>query len=271
MKEIAILYSGGTDSTCVAVLACREFEIIHLLTYKRFGIFSVDNATINIPHLKKRFPTVVFVNSVANIDALFKHISYESYFYYLRKYGFFTLSTCGLCKLAMHIQTIVYCLKNNIKYVWDGSNRYSQNGLSSDQMPRIVSEFRNMYTEHGITFTNPVFDLKEPSDIGWHDKANLKNLIPSLADGGKSDSDMTAGKILFDEKIFPKRNLKGSRADRRMQARCFQLLLNNIFVYGYCLPVYGEEKYRDITHRFLKEKIEKSKSIVKDCLKKRCS
>ena len=52
-KQAVIHYSGGTDSNCVVCLKANEFEKIHLLSYKRFGIFQTKNIETNVKKLNK--------------------------------------------------------------------------------------------------------------------------------------------------------------------------------------------------------------------------
>ncbi len=66
-----------------------------------------------------------------------------------------TLSTCGFCKLAMHVRTLLYCLDNGIKTVADGSNRNMS--FFPAQMPEVVLLVRELYKSFGIEYVTPVF------------------------------------------------------------------------------------------------------------------
>ena len=107
MKEIAVLYSGGTDSTCAAVLMLEQFECLHLLTYERFGLFHTENIGTNVKALREKFGEQRIKHIFINIDKLFKEVSYAKYWQTLINFGFLMLTTCGLCKLAMHIRTVI--------------------------------------------------------------------------------------------------------------------------------------------------------------------
>lgn len=262
MKEIAVLYSGGTDSTCAAILMLKEFDTVHLLTFQRFGIFHVENVLSNIEKIKARFPDKKIVHKIINVDKLFKKISYSKYLYYLKKYGFFMLTTCGLCKLAMHIQALIYCQENNVSYVCDGANKRAGGGNFPLQMRKIISEVREMYSRFGITYFTPVFDFEEPDEIGWIDKLGLREKVKNKIKTPKN----TSGKILFDFNFFSEENIKGTKEDRSMQPRCFQLVLFNVFLHWYFLPRYGKPRYKQMTVDFYKEKIDEFSDYIKDCL-----
>ncbi len=269
MKEIAALYSGGTDSTCAVVLMLKEFDRVHLITYRRFGLFHVENVKTNVKKLKDKFGEKRIAHRVINIDKLFRKVSYAKNWYNLKKYGFLLLSTCGLCKLAMHIRTAIYCLENNIKYVCDGANKNVGLRYFPAQMPEVVAEIKNMYAQNGITYFTPVFDFDEPKDIGWSDKLGLEKLCLLDKKENQRESGITSGKILHKMLFFPGENIKGTKIDRAMQARCFQFVLFNIFLYWYYLPTHGSLKYKVMTVNLYKEKIEYFKAFIEEYLERK--
>jgi hypothetical protein len=67
---------------------------------------------------------------------------------------------------------------------------------------------------------------------------------------------MTTGTIAYQNKILPQENIKGTSYDRKIQFRCFQQTIFNIFVHGYFIPKYGYSKYKKTCLQFYKEKIE---------------
>lgn len=264
-KDIVVLYSGGVDSTCAAALLLQEFKRIHLITYKRFGIFCISNIERNVSLLRSKFGSKRIIRGIIDIDRFFKKISYENYFYYFKKYGFMMLSTCGLCKLSMHVRTIKYCIDNNISYVADGANKNSGTGHFPAQMPLIINEIRKLYKDNKIVYLTPVldFDRISASEMDWIRKIGFENNNLNKKDKGEGDSKKTTRDELLRLNIFPESFTKGSKMDRQMQARCFQLILFNIFLYDYFLPVYGEEKYKKITLEFFREKITYCKSLAR--------
>lgn len=155
-KELVLLFSGGTDSTCTAVLMQDKYEKIHLITYDRLGFLNTRNSQNSALELKKKFGQNKFIHTIINIDKLFKKISYSNYFRDILQYKFFLLSTCGLCKLAMHWQTIIYSHNNNIKEVCDGSNQEMMSDPSQNK--EILKEMKLLYDEFGIIYFNPIFN-----------------------------------------------------------------------------------------------------------------
>lgn len=254
-KKAVLLFSGGTDSTLTAALMAEEFEKVHLITYDRFGFFSALNPVINVQKLKNKFGEARFDHRVIKIDRLSKYVFYERYLRNFLRFRFFLLSNCGLCKLAMHVRTVIFCLDNKITNVCDGANQGMR--LFPAQMSSVIREVRKMYARFGIEYTNPVFDFEGPPDTGFAERFHLENILPTQE---KDDSyfekkKKTAGYRLFKLGLMPSDNVKGTELDRRMQPRCFQFILFNIFILWYYLHGRTYEQYEEATLRFYKEKI----------------
>ncbi|OUR93730.1 hypothetical protein A9Q84_19910 [Halobacteriovorax marinus] len=259
-ESVAILFSGGTDSTLTAALLEKSFEKIHLVTYNRFGFHATDNTAVQAKMLKDKFGAERFVHDILNVDKLFKHISYERYVKNIKEFGFFNLSTCGLCKLSMHVRTIIYCKDNDIKYVADGANQAMS--MFPAQMEGVIDELKKMYEHFGIVYFNPVFEMDGHEDKGFIEKANLQLLndptIPEIEKINLPVRDKkteTPGDKLFKLGLAPNPNVKGSKYDRKRQPRCFQFIIFNIFAIKYYLQKNTYEEYRDKTVSFYKHKI----------------
>lgn len=267
MREVAILYSGGSDSTAVAVLMSKKCERIHLLTYKHSGTFSIENSKSNVERLGIKYGTNKFVHKIFDVNKLFRYISFARYNNFLRKYGFMALSTCGCCKLAMHIRTLIYCLQNNISVVADGANRYM--GHFPAQMPEVIAELRKLYGRYNIEYCNPVFDYECPKEeIDWFRR--LRSEMPEFAweEPRRNIARNTTSNLLFRESFYGIDNIKSKKINQKVQARCFQFVLFNIFLYWYFLPKYGEVEYKQITKRFFEEKIEYFSMLIEEYIQK---
>jgi len=257
-KEVVVLFSGGTDSTLTAALMVEEFDKIHLVTYDRFGFFSTSNTELNFQKLRDKFSGVEFIHQKIRVDKLSKYVFYEHYFRNLIKHRFFLLSTCGLCKLAMHIRTIVFCLENKIANVCDGANKGMR--LFPAQMRRVIEETKKMYANFGINYMNPVFDFEGPQDLEFTDRLRLERVLPTPkeeeGDSAPEKKKMTTGCKLFELGLMPSENVKGTKLDRKMQPRCFQFILFNIFILWYYMHHRTYEQYEEATFKFYKDKID---------------
>lgn len=248
-RQAVIHYSGGTDSTAVVCLKANEFEKIHLITYKRFGIFNIENIDSNVEKLYKLFGKEKFVRKITDISNIYKLVSYDNYLYNFKKFGLFNLAICGLCKLSMHIRTIIYCLDNNIINVFDGANKYTGNSLAVDQIKEFIDIINKLYATFGISYIAPVYYMKANPEITWQTKFGIEKT--------EDFKEQTTGKILKDFNFFKDENIKGTKQDKQMQARCFQQFLQNIALKYYYLNEKGEQKFRNKIEEFFKEKADK--------------
>jgi hypothetical protein len=253
-KHAVILYSGGTDSTCVVFMKANEYETIHLLSYERFGIFNVNNIETNINKLKNVFGNNKFVVKRINVDKIYKLVVYENYFSNLFKYKFFNLAVCALCKLAMHIRTIIYCTENNIDAVFDGANKYA---VTTDQSEDVISSIKNLYSKFNISYSAPVYNMLAPKEKNWLDKIN----------NSKEGVQNTTGTFLKEKGFFETDNVKGTSIDRKMQARCFQQFLSNIALKYYYIDKYGNDKYKETLKEFYDNKVKRLEIYLKDYFK----
>nr|BDT30127.1 7-cyano-7-deazaguanine synthase [Bacteriovorax sp. HI3] len=258
-KAVAILFSGGTDSTLTAAMLQENFEKVHLVTYDRFGFHATDNTAIQTQALKEKYGEERFVHTFLNVDKLFQHVSYENYFENIKKHGLFNLSTCGLCKLSMHVRTIKYCIDNEVYFVADGANQAMT--MEPAQMKPVIDEMKRMYAHFGITYFNPVFEMDGPEDKDFINKSNAKLLArESDYSVASFENEKTPGFKLYKMGLAPSPNVKGSDYDKKRQPRCFQFIIFNIFALKYFMANKTYEEYTDLTTKFYSDKI---KSMIK--------
>lgn len=268
-NETVIMFSGGTDSTLAAALEAKKFDRVHLLTYDRFGLFSVGNSQLNVLKLKDKFGQDKFISHIVKIDKLTEYVFYERYLHNLRRHGFFLLSICGLCKLAMHIRTLIFCIDNDIGNVSDGANQGMY--LFPEQTETIIEELKQLYNKFGITYNNPVFNYAPPENIGFADRFHLESLLKET-DPQKPSMKIkarTTGCTLHKMGLMPAENVKGTELDRKMQPRCFQFILFNIFIKWYYLYDHSYEEYVQANVKLYRDKISHLTGALEDYVQKK--
>ena len=266
-SDIVVLFSGGTDSTLAAALANDKFRKVFLVTYSRFGIASVENSRVNAQMMIDKFGDK-YSHEIINIDKLFQHISYENYFKNILKHKFNLLSTCGLCKLTMHIRTIHFCMDNNIKFVSDGANAGMT--MFPAQMKPVIEELKVLYTSFGINYSNPVFDYEAPEEASFinvdskilKSKVGEQEVLNQKETGSIASTTKTAGHILYKMGLAPAPNMKGTKYDQSRQPRCFQFILFHIFAIKYFLSSRSYEEYQENTVVFFKDKISMARKLI---------
>lgn len=160
-KEVALLFSGGIDSTLAAVILSLKDYKIHLLTMDN-GVSDKSKYTEDrYNDLKELFPNNIVTWKRLICKKLFIDIAIEDIDKNMKKYRSNLL--CLGCKLSMHTVGLTYCLDNNIKNIADGYTQY-QNYLA-EQVPESIELVKNFDGELGINYINPVIDYKSKVDV----------------------------------------------------------------------------------------------------------
>lgn len=261
-KQAVLLFSGGTDSTAAAILLSRDFDHLHLLTYTHSGSFAPEKSGINVAKLQKRFSNR-FSHLILNTDRLFKKLTYLDYARMVKRFGVLTLSTCGMCKLAMHVRTLLYCLDHGVKTVADGSNRNMS--FFPAQMPEVCALIRGLYKTFGIEYTTPVFDFDCPDEqTDWIEKLSAESPGFELRKPDSAHQGLnTTSALLLREEFTDSKNYKSSQENKDSQARCFQLVLMNIMLHWYYLPRYGKDRYTRDINRMFEAKISRLEGLIR--------
>lgn len=154
-EEVAIQFTGGKDSTLLAALMGQQFNRVHLLTFEHSLIFDLDTVPVNIHKLQSMYGRDKYEHTVINIEQLFRKIYVGNYLRDLVRYRTYaTNNACGPCRLSMITHTIVYCLRNGIEFVKDGSNR---TGFDLCQQEWALSVIKGFYGEYGIDWDCPLY------------------------------------------------------------------------------------------------------------------
>jgi hypothetical protein len=257
--KVAVLFSGGTDSTASAAILAESFEEIHLLTYDRHGFYNADNSVNNARRLADRFPHVRFIHRIYETTPLAKWIANHKRWRYIRKYGFFTLQNCGHCALANHIGTLGYCLRHGIDNLADGIT-YDW-PFFPGHMDKVIAELKIFHRKFGITYHTPVlhFDVEEPPHY-------IEKISPDFHKANTGAAANTTGKLLFKLGLSETTNYKGSETDRRVQARCYQFAVPNMFIYWVFRGVERWDDYEKIVHAYFSELLDDSKILIEEYL-----
>jgi hypothetical protein len=258
MNEVAVLFSGGTDSTCTAVLAAQQHDRVHLLTMQRFGMFGVERSDTNFHKLEQLFGPDRFVRpELMDVDGLFRHLSYGTFTRDLRRHGLMMLTTCGVCKLAMHTRALIYCLAHGVKRVWDGANRNMY--IFPAQMEDVLGLLEDLYGRFDIEYDNPVFEYEDPQGM------NFGSRVYGLSPERENTADRAAqstGEVLRGLGVLPDADVKGTEIDRQMQARCYQFVLFNVFARWYFLERHDYGEYARRVSGFYADKVEQCQGLL---------
>jgi len=232
--QISVLFSGGSDSTLAAALACEQFDTTHLLTYFHSGIPLTEKAKINARKLSDYFGKDKIVHRFINFEETFKQIYYTNYINDLLKYkGYMNPCFCNACQLAMHTSTILYNLNNDIYYTCDGYKR-EKGHLYVFMSKEGIEKLKSLYNCFSIEYKNPVYDIPRTD---WK---------------------------LFEMGITTKKNVKfpHERLDFSTQHHCPVGIIVNAYLMGYFFPLYGQKANLNISAKYMSEKIASSKKYI---------
>lgn len=223
MREIAMRYSGGKESTLAALFAAREYDSVHLLTFKQEMVCGIENSKLNVPKLERAVSTAVKYNHVIiDIDHLVRKFYYgKGYFHDVCHYGTLARAClCTACDFAMYVRVIQYCTEHDIHVACDGGNRGEFAGFLDEWALDTIQSFVKKYQ---IEWIFPVYD-------------NSRCDITLFKEGLRSQNPT----IFF-----------------RNQASCRGGgLFANIYLRCYFLPLYGAKRYEELTLKWLRERIE---------------
>lgn len=162
--KILIMYSGGLDSTLVAVLAAKYFKNLLLITYDypRTTI-GIRNCQKNISNFKKLFPQNTIEHRIINNVGIRREVLRgfcQDYFKYCKK-GPPGIICLG-CKIAMLVHSIQICLQENIFFLANGIS--GSQYLHPPNMPRVVNEFTKLLKSYQISYFNPVYEINSRAE-----------------------------------------------------------------------------------------------------------
>jgi hypothetical protein len=154
---VALLYSGGCDSTLAASRLAQHFPKVHLVTYLRFGFMQTDNPDVHAERMRRRWPTVEFTAHKIPYERFYAEIEGHEKLRSLWKHGTMTSVPCGSCKISMHFRNAMFCVEHDIHFAADGA--VYGNEQFAEQNPNVMMQpLRDFYASFGVTMLHPVFE-----------------------------------------------------------------------------------------------------------------
>ena len=223
VKAIAVLFSGGSDSTLAAALAARRAGSVHLVTYAHPFMFFHEKIDINIGPLREKFPATRFEIYRENITRLYRRLYAHGFCGNLARHcSMLVPHMCGACKLAMHYTTLDYCRRRGIAHVYCGAHEESSHVFPA-QMEPVIGDMQRMYARHGITYEVPVYH------------------------GGRTDQ------TLFELGIIDNPRMKDQRLFYTTQHTCPIGALVHIHSGLYYTRLWGHERYERTSHAMVRK------------------
>jgi hypothetical protein len=177
-QDLAILFSGGTDSLALYGLAAaghhqelqrpHRIHLLHMLNgMSRFHDFPAERLKVAKAILAKRtdtdwseegsgqghLPETLMVE--LDMGRLFQGLWLDRFEELMPRYGGKNL-VCVACKLAMHAQAIIYCLEHFVPLLAAGYARRQE--YYPEQTPVFMEKVKDFSEHFGIQTRFPVYD-----------------------------------------------------------------------------------------------------------------
>jgi len=158
-KEVALLFSGGLDSTLAATVLKETYDKVHLLSVARgYGQLKVGRTRRRFDELSDLAGEDEYMYSLLRANSLFRRVVVRSLFRDIVKYkGLFVI--CVGCKLVMHTVGAIYCLSEGIPNIADGASGATE--WMSDQAMAALDGYRNLHAALGLSYSNPVVEIRD--------------------------------------------------------------------------------------------------------------
>ncbi len=154
-NEIALMFSGGIDSTATAIALAEQYDKVHLVTYKNgYGHYYHHRTTDKVAELNAKLGgkfVYTLISTKEHFDKILVSQVLKDYKEF--KSGFIWFMGC---KMAMHMRSAIYCMENGLRLMTDGSN--SDTNEMVEQMLISLTMIRFFYESYGIDFGTPVYE-----------------------------------------------------------------------------------------------------------------
>jgi len=192
-QDVAILYSGGTDSLSLYALAASgrhpgippamRIHLLHMLNgMGRFPDFPEIRFRVAEKILRDRVPAGGFSPEAyyLELDAgrLFQGLWLDRYEELMPRYGGKNL-VCVACKLAMHAKGVLYCVEHLVPVLLAGYTK--KQGFFPEQTPAFMEKLARFSEGFGVGTRFPLYEEADSENVIRHLLEDLG--LPSTGGG----------------------------------------------------------------------------------------
>jgi hypothetical protein len=156
-NEIALLFSGGVDSTATAVMLAERYDKVHLVTYRNgYGHWYMHRSADRVLELNRRLGDK-FTHTIISIKDYFDRILVNKVMEDYADYRSGFIWFMG-CKMSMHMRSAIFALEHGLTRMTDGSN--SDTDEMVEQSLMSLSLIRHFYEDQTVDFGTPVYEVR---------------------------------------------------------------------------------------------------------------
>lgn len=249
-EQVAVMFSGGTDSMLAAAIGAETFKQVHLLTFRTSQMSHWERSCIGAQVLRDRYGADQVIHRIIDNDALFRKLYSSNYRKDLKKYSLYlTCLVCPACGVGFQVRSLVYCRKYGCQYLWDGlQSEGATEHLYPGLQPDIQQGITELCRDYGVIRESPVYDISRTDYVlyekGLTDRRGLK--LRALL-----DADMQS------EGYKEQLNLW-----HRTQADCTGNVVGLMYLIGAFLPRRGHQANKELMESYFVERIEMARRFL---------
>ncbi|MEK5115040.1 MULTISPECIES: hypothetical protein [Bacillus] len=162
-NTVAVLFTGGRDSSLVACMEALKGNTVHLLTCDSGIGIKKDVSNYRVEELMARFPTQIIKRVILPTYGIFRSIAIENI------ENDFTRWNRNLIllgdKMAIHAAATVYCMQNDIPRLVDGCVSYQRD--LAEQKAIAIDLFRKFEGNYGIDYDCPIYYCSSQDEVKY--------------------------------------------------------------------------------------------------------
>ena len=249
-EQVAVMFSGGTDSMLAAAIGAETFKKVHLLTFHTSQMSNWERSRIGAQVLVDRYGPDKVIHRIIDNDALFRTLYLSNYRRDLKKYGLYlTCLVCPACGVGFQVRSLVYCSKHGCRYLWDGlQNEGASEHIYPGLNPDIQGGITELCRDYGVARESPVYNISRTDYV--------------LYEKGLTDRKGLKLRALLDANMRSVEYREQLNQWHRTQPDCTGNVVGLMYLVCAFLPRYGHKANKKLMGSYFAERIEMARVFL---------
>lgn len=163
-SAVAVMFSGGRDSSLAVVGYCLQGRSVHLLRFLTgIGIPS-ELPALREAELRREFADQILVDNPLPVYGLVRSIALANIESDFRNFDGKNLILLGE-KLAIHSAALVFCIRSQLRVLADGTSGYQAE--MPEQRPVAIEFFDRLSQDYGVSYETPLRSTKSEIEVKY--------------------------------------------------------------------------------------------------------